>query len=97
MNDYLKDIGKEAGLDRPISKVRYRGSERIEKVFPLYDLISTHMGRKTFVSYMFRKGVDSELIRSISGHKSISSFARYNKIDDDQKATAMTAAFRNVG
>jgi len=97
MNDYLKDIGKEAGLDRPISKVRYRGSERIENVFPLYDLISTHMGRKTFVSYMFRKGVDSELIRSISGHKSISSFARYNKIDDDQKATAMTAAFRNVG
>lgn len=97
MNDYLKEIGKEAGLDRSISKVRYRGSERIENVYPLYDLISTHMGRKTFVSYMFRKGVDSELIRSISGHKSISSFARYNKIDDDQKATAMTSAFRNVG
>ncbi len=29
------------------------------------------MGRKTFVSYMFRKGVDSELIRSNSGHKLI--------------------------
>lgn len=46
---------------------------------------------------MFKKGVDSELIRAISGHKLISSFARYNKIDDDQKATAMTVAFKNVG
>ncbi len=43
---------------------------------------------------MFKKGVDSELIRAISAHKLISSFARYNKIDDDQKATAMTVALK---
>jgi hypothetical protein len=46
---------------------------------------------------MFKRGIDSELIRAISNHKCVSSFARYNKIDDDQKATAMTVAFRNVG
>jgi site-specific recombinase XerD len=97
MNDYLKDIGKLAGLNRLISKVRYRGSQRIENIYPLHELLSSHMGRKTFVSYMFKMGIDSELIRAISNHKSVSSFARYNKIDDDQKATAMTVAFRNVG
>jgi integrase len=97
MNDYLKDIGKLAGLNRLISKVRYRGSQRIENIYPLHELLSSHMGRKTFVSFMFKMGIDSELIRAISNHKSVSSFARYNKIDDDQKATAMTVAFKKVG
>jgi hypothetical protein len=41
--------------------------------------------------------IDSELIRSISNYKSVSSFARYIKIDDDQKAVAMTIAFKKVG
>lgn len=85
MNDYLKEIAKLAGLNRLVTKVRYRGSERIETTNPLHELISSHMGRKTFVSYMFKMGIDSELIRSISNHKSVSSFARYNKIDDEQK------------
>jgi integrase len=97
MNDYLKEIAKSAGLNRLVTKVRYRGSERIETTSPLHELISSHMGRKTFVSYMFKMGIDSELIRSISNHKSISSFARYNKIDDEQKASAMTIAFKKVG
>lgn len=97
MNDYLKEVGKLAGLNRLITKVRYSGSRRIEKILPLHDLISTHMGRKTSITMMFRKGVESELIRSISNHKSIESFARYNNIDDDHKASAMTIAFKKVG
>jgi len=96
MNDYLKDLGKLAKLNRPITKVRFRGSERIENVSPLHEVLTTHMGRKTFVSLMFKKGVDSELIRSISNHKSISSFARYNRIDDEHKAEAMKVAFKKV-
>ena len=97
MNDYLKDLGKEAGLTRPITQVRFRGSQRIESIKPLHDVLTTHVGRKTFISLMFRKGADSELIRAISNHKSISSFARYNKIDDEHKAEAMKVAFKKVG
>jgi len=96
MNEYLKELGKLAGLNRPITKVKFRGSQRIDSVTPLYEVLTTHIGRKTFISYMFRKGVDSELIRAISNHKSISSFARYNKIDDEHKASAMTVAFKKA-
>jgi len=93
MNEYLKEVGKLAGLNRTISKVRFRGNQRIENTFKLYEVLTCHVGRKTFVSYMFNKNVDSELIRSISNHKSISSFARYNKIDEEHKATQMRIAF----
>lgn len=96
MNKYLKEVGKLAGLTRPITKVRYRGSNRIESTTPLYDVLTSHMGRKTFVSYMFSQNVDSELIRSISNHKSISSFARYNNINNEHKASAMRVAFSKI-
>ncbi len=96
MNKYLKEVGKLAGLTRPITKVRYRGSNRIESTTPLYEVLTSHMGRKTFVSYMFSQDVDSELIRSISNHKSISSFARYNNINNEHKASAMKIAFSKI-
>ncbi|RYY00249.1 site-specific integrase, partial [bacterium] len=97
MNEYLKQVGKLAGLNRVINKVRFRGSQRIEKSFKLYEVLTCHVGRKTFVSYMFSRNVDSELIRSISNHKSISSFARYNSISDEHKAREMKLAFKEVG
>ena len=95
MNDYLKEVALLSGLNRTVTKVRYRGSERIETTKPLCDYVSTHMARRTFISYMFRKGMDSELIRAISNHKSLSSFVRYNKIQDDHKLEATIKAFES--
>jgi len=46
---------------------------------------------------LFRRSADPELTRVISNHKSISSFARYNKIDENHKASAMRVAFKNEG
>lgn len=97
MNEYLKELGKLAKLDRPITKVRYRGNNRLEETLPLYEFLTTHLGRKTFITYMFRRNVDSELIRSISNHKSIASFSRYNNISNEHKEDAMKIAFKNFG
>lgn len=96
MNAYLKEVAKIAKLTRVITKVRYRGSKRLESTAPLHDIITTHMGRKTLVSYLFSKDVDSELIRSISNHKSISAFSRYNNIDIEHKTNAMRVAFSKI-
>ncbi|MFD2743148.1 MULTISPECIES: site-specific integrase [Sphingobacterium] len=81
MNGHLKEIGMLAELDREVIKVKYYGSERREFPRKLYEVLTTHIGRKSFISYLFNQGMDSELIRSLSNHKSISSFARYNKIE----------------
>lgn len=80
MNGHLKDLGKQSGLNRDVIKVKYYGSDRREFPRKLYEVLTTHIGRKSFISYLFNQGMDSELIRSLSNHKSISSFARYNKI-----------------
>ncbi|MCC2599778.1 site-specific integrase [Sphingobacterium sp. FBM7-1] len=87
MNGHLKELGKLANLNRDVVKVKYYGPERREFPRKLYEVLTTHIGRKSFISHLFNQGMDSELIRSLSNHKSISSFARYNKIEPSfQKA-----------
>ncbi|MFD1630234.1 site-specific integrase [Pseudopedobacter beijingensis] len=94
MNSYLKDIGKLANLNRDIIKVKYYGADRKEFPKKLHEVLTTHLGRKSFISYLFNEGMDSELIRSLSNHKSISSFARYNKIEDDLKKNQLLEKFK---
>lgn len=83
MNGHLKEIGKMANLNRDVIKVKYYGALRKEFKRKLHEVITTHIGRKSFISYLFNQGMDSELIRSFSNHKSISSFAKYLKIDQN--------------
>lgn len=93
MNSHLKELGVLAELDRDVIKVKYYGSERREFPRKLHEVLTTHIGRKSFISYLFNQGMDSELIRSYSGHRSVSSFARYNKIEPDYKRTQLLSKF----
>ncbi|MEQ7800529.1 tyrosine-type recombinase/integrase [Pedobacter sp. ASV1-7] len=96
MNEYLKEIGKLAGLNRVVTKIKYRGNQPIENVYEFHEVLTCHVARRTFVSYMFFKNVDTELIRSITNHKSMAVFARYNQIDEQHKAREMKIAFKKV-
>lgn len=93
MNSHLKELGVLADLNRDVIKVKYYGSERREFPRKLHEVLTTHIGRKSFISYLFNQGMDSELIRSYSGHRSISSFARYNKIEPSFQRTQLLAKF----
>lgn len=93
MNSHLKDLGQLAELNRDVIKVKYYGSERREFPRKLHEVLTTHIGRKSFISYLFNQGMDSELIRSYSGHRSVSSFARYNKIEPHYQRTQLLSKF----
>lgn len=80
INDYLKELAKLAGIDEPIKKVYYRGSKRIEEIKPKYELISSHVGRRTFVTLSLEKGMRPEVVMTITGHKDLKTFSKYIKI-----------------
>ena len=94
MNDAVKEVAEFCGFNEPTTIVRYRGGERIETTVPKYQLITTHVGRKTFVSVAFERGMRSEIIRQISGHKNPKVFDRYNKIDVRTIEKEMSIAFQ---
>ncbi len=81
-NLLLKDAAKEAGLDRPVKRMIRRGSQRDIQINPLHAIISTHMGKRTFITLSLMRGVPERIILRIVGNKDYKSIAPYIKIVD---------------
>jgi hypothetical protein len=95
MNDYLKEVGKIAGLDEQIQKVIYKGAQRIEETYKKYELLTTHVARKTFITLSLMEDVPTEVIMSITTHRTHQAFKRYYKIVDRHKKGRMDKVFTN--
>ena len=95
-NDYIKEIGKMAGIDTPIEKVRTRGVKKITKVFKKYELLSIHIGRKSFITLSLEKGIAIQEVMSLSGHTTFKAFKRYVDVSDSRKKTVMANAWGEV-
>ena len=89
MNEYLKDIGFMAELKEPITKVYYKGSERIEEVNPKFKLLGTHSGRRTFICNALMLGVNAEVVMQWTGHKDYKQMMPYIAVATDVKRKAM--------
>jgi integrase len=82
-NAYLKELGKLAGIDDKVIKIRYQGAKRMETTHPKYELITTHTARRTFVTLSLEKGLRAETVMKITGHKDYKTMKRYLKITEN--------------
>ena len=90
MNDYLKDLGKMCELNEPQRIVYFKGSARHEEVYPKWQLLTTHCGRRTFVVNALQLGIPSEVIIRWTGHSDFKSMKPYVKIVDELKEREMS-------
>ena len=68
-NQKLKELFKEGGLGREITYIGQRGKEKYTEVNKLYEVISSHCGRHTFITNCIRlKGLTPDKIKLITGH-----------------------------
>jgi len=88
-NDALHDLCKLAGINEQIEIVRYKGAQRVVEVYPKYELITMHTGRKSFCTLSLEKGMSAEQVMSISGHKDYKSFKRYVNVTTNESKKAM--------
>ncbi|MCM1354719.1 MAG: site-specific integrase [Bacteroides sp.] len=89
MNNYLKELAQRAGLDTPIRKVHYVGSERKEKVYRKWELITTHCGRRTFIVNALYLGIPAEVVMKWTGHADYNAMKPYIAIVDELKSREM--------
>ena len=72
------------GLDRMVTILNPK--TRTEEKYKLYEIVSSHMARRSFIGNLYKQVQDPNLIGSMSGHVEGSrAFARYRQIDDDIK------------
>lgn len=87
-NVYLKTLFQRAGIDRKVVWLNPRTGKT--EVRPIYEIASSHMGRRTFIGLQYKAGVKNEVISKMSGHKEGSnSFRRYYNIDFDDLVSAV--------
>ena len=88
-NKYLKDIAEAAGVNEPTVIERFSGSKRAEVKKPKCDFISTHTGRRTFITLSHEKGMPVEMIMKITGIKKWETLRKYLKVSEKAKLLQM--------
>lgn len=89
-NEHLKTIGQIVGLDTPTLIVYFSGNERHEEVHPKWQLLTTHVARRTFVTTALQLGIPSEVIIRITGHSQLRSLKPYLAVVDKLKEESMS-------
>ena len=80
-------------MDDIVVKTSFIGSKRIEEKIKKHDMISTHTARRTFITISLEKGMRPDIVMSITGHKSYSSFKKYIKLSEKVREQEMNNAW----
>ena len=87
-NDGIKELLKSLGIYRKV--IILDKHTMTKKSVPIYEVISSHNARKTFIASLKKAGNDDSVIASMSGHiKGSKAFGRYYAVDDEQKEAAI--------
>lgn len=86
MNEYLKEIGQLAGLQTPVEVRRTKGGMLTTRVLPKWQLLTTHVARRSFATNMLNRNYPVPLIMAITGHKSEAMFWKYVKLTPADRA-----------
>lgn len=79
-NTYVKILCKAAGIDAVVKRVRHSGTRRFTTELPKWRYVTSHTGRRTFVTLSLEKGMRPEVVMKITGHKDIQTMMRYVNI-----------------
>ncbi len=96
-NDYIKEVGKLAGLTEMRTVKNFKGNTYNETQSPLYALITSHCCRRSYATNMFKAGVPPMLIMSATGHKTETSFLKYIRANNEDKANLLAETLTKLG
>lgn len=67
INKHIKELCKRAGIDQEIYIERWQGNKKIRIPGKKYEFISTHCGKKSFITILGGMGVPVRLISQLTG------------------------------
>ena len=89
MNSHLKTLCRLAGITSEITLVSYHGENRIQETVSKCDKMTTHAGRRTFISLAIANGVPPQVVLKMTGKRTIKSLQVYIHIDEEPQEKAM--------
>lgn len=84
-NEYIKEVAKEVGIDNTVTKLLQKtDNDVIETTHPKYELVASHICRRSFATNGSLKGWAMAYLMEITGHRKAQTFLEYvnlNKTD----------------
>jgi len=96
-NDYIKELCAHVGIYQPIMRITYRGKKEIQDPLKKSEIMSSHHGRRFFITQNLINGVRPEVIMSMTGHVDFRSFKKYIAVTDQVRVNAMDLWSRTFG
>jgi site-specific recombinase XerD len=86
----IKTVCESAGLTDDIHSLKIRLNRKVADNTQLYKLVSTHVGRTTFITNCLISGISPYLVMEYTGHKKIETLSGYMRIAGDMAKDAFT-------
>src|SRR5690606_2985345 len=76
-NERIKQTCRGAKIRSATDRVRFRGAERVAEVYKKWELVTTHVARRTFARAWLDKGGDLVKLSNDLGHSSVQQTLEY--------------------
>ena len=83
-NDYTKVLCEKAEIDDWVEVVQYQKGNKVYQSIPKFQLISSHTGRRAFITTSILAGIPLPIIQKITGHKKLGTIQKYIKLEDTE-------------
>lgn len=88
-NQYIKTVGKLAGMDEIIKITRYSGKQKLVIEKRKYDFLSSHVGRRSMVTNLLSRNVPITLVQKLTAHSDIRTLMKYESANTDSLIDAL--------
>lgn len=88
-NCNIKTVCRHAGINNSTIRTRDNGGKRKDEIKPKYSRISAHTARRSFITILFLKNFPIAYLMVLSGHKTMSEFMKYVKVDQITSANKL--------
>lgn len=85
-NEYLKELGELAGVVQWVSREEHGIQVRYQK----WQLMSSHICRRSFATNGFKNGIHPTQLMPITGHQTVQMFMNYICISDDENSEMLS-------
>lgn len=92
LNDYVKEVAALIpALQAKVMVGITKGGVRREVARAKWELIASHTARRSFATNLYKRGIPSQTIMAITGHRTESAFLKYLRLDGEQHADLLAA------
>jgi site-specific recombinase XerD len=88
-NDYIKIVGKRAGIIQMIPFDETRAGKRVRGKFQKWEKLSTHVARRSFITNMILRGLPRTKIMMMTGHTTEAVLNEYVAMSAEENAESV--------